>query len=1482
MKKTILLLVLIIAILCTVLVSGYYNKEIYRISSGQNVSYQVGDDGYYQDYRKNWTTNGTVVVDSDNGIMWGESGGAINWTDAINKCHNSNYSGYTDWHLTTYPELLAAIDFSCVGGVPNCTREFVNNHISWASSAGSFWTSTLYTTGAAYYWIFNLGGMYQRTLTYSSYYYLCSRQNSTDKATFYTGQEVSITTGDDASTYNIAKTLLSTEISSDTVVIDLNTNLMWNKNALSTDSWSNQVSYCNNSDYAGFNDWRLANILELSTSLDYSCTGTDSRCTSARQNNLFDWPAGDIWSSTTNPESTGNKYYLQLTGFIYSTTSPTSKSGRCVRSIDSGPSPNASTIIWSTTGGLTDNTLVYSQVLDYINATCSDETGLQDCNLTVANPDGTLVVNNVAMTNASNDFTYTTNINLNVAGTWTINVTATDTSANENTSSTTFTVSTVTQSLIDGYYAYDTQTIPSNSEIEALSTYGYDLLLFRDLATTMGDNWTAMKAAITKANLINMKVGLAYDLNYNLDTGSADTTAFMLNITAHLPDIAVTPYRETVEFILIIANDTYNGAYTDAMITTDNVNQIGKNISDVDGNAAVYYSSYNSSTLDTNYIQPETFDYVTGADNGTLINNLAALTKATNDVTRIYYSLDDSTKTTAQKYQTNILQILTGDVNASSNIANLLVSELSNGDLIIYNNQSTAQNFTYNVGAGTDVNSSDIWDFNNDILLESNSDGTVTFLDIPAWTVHLIGTENINHIAIGSDLTTSTVFKASADAIDHVNYTDATRDGASDATTSRAVELWDGTYVNPTTMIYYGLLNVTGIKSPYVFDGYKYLIIADKTDAEVDALFWANVSITNVCGYVSVGDYNATNGSWLAGKQGEVDAWLAINDSLCIFTDGLDSGSLGAYFEESFTLLADYIKTTKGKNLAVNVFTNYQSFAQHANLFAMKESCVHRWQYVNGVDATGGYNYSNQFWEDSGGYGDYNKSIWYNNHNVDVVCVPFIERNNTAYQPTTANYTLREKLFFKASVLGYDNIVMSTPNFAIAYFDKEYDIGTKLQSEPTVSGKYYSMRYTNGIVWYNSTSDESGFIDGRTFNNASITAVVHDTGAAAVDYNFCVNDYCGYTLTTDGSGFAYETQSFDINETVFDASGGHYLVNTTSTAGGFVGTDTDVATYGKHSYYDNSGVWAVESDATGNHMFYLITNTTNKIAIDTTTKITQTQTLTSQEEENNFTSSYNFSTLVRTYQSTVAGGTFRWVKVYNGSSYVTITNYTNSTACTTDNPVFSYNSLSGITGNVGVCIDPTTASAKVEYPTSSYSESFIFGADNTVPTITSNYPLDTTNYNGNYNGSILLSLNEDGGNCTINDTRWTYSSGSATTFNFVNTSSINNVNTTINISCWDDDNNNGSKLLSFSTYTLPAVTIYSNNNGCRGTRTTIFAAFGLIALLVLAGAAFGIIQTFQGGDMMSSLVIATGGIAVAIALMVGAYIVSVISLSVCV
>lgn len=1032
-------------------------------------------------------------------------------------------------------------------------------------------------------------------------------------------------------------------------------------------------------------------------------------------------------------------------------------------------SPQVYGINWRTTGGVTDTILIYNQIMSYINATCSD-TNLIGCNLTVTNPNSVVTINNLPMSNISTLFNYSTQFTLNVPGNWIFTVKGYDIVGHVTTNSSTVSVSTLSSSLIDGYFGWRSTTLIDNATLANLSYYRFDLIEARVPASNLSSNWSYIKTMISNANALNMKMGLAIELDYDLNDEGGNRTALLNFISTNFTELTLTPYQETLEYVLFIVNETYNGTYTDGNLTTGNLNIIAMNISGAIGNPWAYYSNYNSSTLDANFINYNTMPYVAPTSTANMMNQLAALTRNTTLLTRMYVGLDGEQKQVAKNYFFNTLISLTDGINTSTRIPYSSVSELDNGDLIVYNNQSTTQNVTYVLTNGTDIVGKDIWDYYNHILLSNNSAGTIAFLNIPAYSAIVVGTENINHISM-DNLISASAYKIATDTVTNMNYTDGTRDGASDATTARSIELWDSSYEQPTSTIYYGWLNSTGLKSPYAFDGYTYVIIADKNNDEIDKLFWTNVSIDYVLGYITTADFNSTNATWLVDKEAEVDAWLTLNPDMDIFADGLDIGYLGgASFETNMTALANYIKLTKGAELGINVFTQYQSFAPLASLFAMKESCGMQWVYANGVNSSDGYNYTNQDWSST--TGDYNKSIWYFDHNIDVICVPFVERNDTAFQPSSINYSLMEKLYYKVKVLGYEDITFETPNFNILYYDRFPSLGTKLQTQPSITGDVYSMTYSKGTVYYNATSDVSWFSKSTTYNNGSLKLLLFDD--VVHTYNICINEYCGFSAVTPGDGWSYDYYTIYFNETVFNQSKGHYMVNVTNADGGYIGTDSNVVAYGKHSFYNAGGYWASEADATGNNMIYLLLNTTIKENLDATDKIIQSQATTNQITNISLTSSYEFNKSVWTSVVNLTPNSLKYIKIWNGSSFVTATNYTNSVACLSSVPVFSYNNIAGL-GYVGICIENTTT-MNIRFDTPHLSD---FDGEVSVDTIAPNITtLNKVNNSWSATKTVTFGatvIEDNPANITLyingtaNQTR-TYTNNTAMTFTAINLS----------------------------------------------------------------------------------------------------------------
>lgn len=137
-----------------------------------------------------------------------------------------------------------------------------------------------------------------------------------------------------------ARSYTSSNVGSDYIVTDNATGLIWQKcskglsgdtcatGASESGTWATALTYCNDLDFAGQTDWRLPNIHELYSLLDFGDA-------SAPYINATNFPAtvsSNYWSSTSRPASFTSAAYV---GFIFGSMSFSSKTTaiyiRCVR-----------------------------------------------------------------------------------------------------------------------------------------------------------------------------------------------------------------------------------------------------------------------------------------------------------------------------------------------------------------------------------------------------------------------------------------------------------------------------------------------------------------------------------------------------------------------------------------------------------------------------------------------------------------------------------------------------------------------------------------------------------------------------------------------------------------------------------------------------------------------------------------------------------------------------------------------------------------------------------------------------------------------------------------------------------------------------------------------------------------------------------------------------------------------------------------------
>ncbi len=135
-----------------------------------------------------------------------------------------------------------------------------------------------------------------------------------------TGQTLSYQTGDDGNLQR-GKVWPSPRFTAGTglwtgCVTDNLTGLMWAQNASATNqmNWSNAVVYCDNLSLGATNDWRLPNIRELRSLMDYSQYEPALPSGHSFTNATWDttWGTNFFWSSTTVHTKSTEARYLDL------------------------------------------------------------------------------------------------------------------------------------------------------------------------------------------------------------------------------------------------------------------------------------------------------------------------------------------------------------------------------------------------------------------------------------------------------------------------------------------------------------------------------------------------------------------------------------------------------------------------------------------------------------------------------------------------------------------------------------------------------------------------------------------------------------------------------------------------------------------------------------------------------------------------------------------------------------------------------------------------------------------------------------------------------------------------------------------------------------------------------------------------------------------------------------------------------------------
>jgi len=291
-----------------------YNSSIQILCPSSGSFY--GQDAQYfnkcnpKSYTEVGETGNETVIDNNTGLIWQKDhpstypgctkgdpvGSKCTFQEGINYCNVLTQGGKSDWRLPTKNELATLHDFGT--NYPSINTSFFPG-----TKAASYWSLTQNANSSSSAWIvdFYTGAFTTGEKTF--YYYVrCVRGEEW-------GQNGNFT---------------ESEVAGKIIVTDTSTGLLWQKEQSGALSWVNALSYCEDSIYAGYSDWRLPNIIELRTLINDDFYNPAS--------NFPEMPSQYFWASTTSDYNNNSAWYVNFSsGFSITTNKTNTNYTRCVR-----------------------------------------------------------------------------------------------------------------------------------------------------------------------------------------------------------------------------------------------------------------------------------------------------------------------------------------------------------------------------------------------------------------------------------------------------------------------------------------------------------------------------------------------------------------------------------------------------------------------------------------------------------------------------------------------------------------------------------------------------------------------------------------------------------------------------------------------------------------------------------------------------------------------------------------------------------------------------------------------------------------------------------------------------------------------------------------------------------------------------------------------------------------------------------------------
>jgi len=280
-------------------------------------------------------TEAECIIDNLTGLMWPKNGnlagGTKTWQQALSYSNGLNLCGHKDWRLPNIVELRSLVN----AGEPNNANWWVNAEgFNNVQSEGGYWSSSTSADSTDYAWYLNMmgnGSVESGDKSVSNYVWpVCGGQSGSLGTSTVdlprTGQTACYNT--DGNVIACAGTGQDGDlrmgaawpgprfsVSGDCVTDNL-TGLIWTKDAnrFGAQTWQSALNSANGLSLCGVTDWRLPNVNELRSVVDYSNYGPalpDSQP-------FINVQSGNYWSSSSSAGSPDGASYLDMsTGHMF-------------------------------------------------------------------------------------------------------------------------------------------------------------------------------------------------------------------------------------------------------------------------------------------------------------------------------------------------------------------------------------------------------------------------------------------------------------------------------------------------------------------------------------------------------------------------------------------------------------------------------------------------------------------------------------------------------------------------------------------------------------------------------------------------------------------------------------------------------------------------------------------------------------------------------------------------------------------------------------------------------------------------------------------------------------------------------------------------------------------------------------------------------------------------------------------------------------